>query len=273
MSTVMMIDGSFYCFWRYFGTKAWYVNHTKKGTEDKCNVNDPEFMSFYCKHFNDRLAELVKKFEIGVNGKVFWFSDVSRQDIWRNTLKPDYKGHRFDSGDEIGPMIAYSYANLIPSNRVISVPTAEADDCCAVAVRYLNSVESPDTKIVIITADTDYIQLCGPNISIYDPKAKKMLVPEVKLSKELIGISAAEYLTVKCLVGDKSDGIDKVYPGCTPRKALEFVRDLDVFKKEILDNQERNKNYMHNRQMIDFDNIPTDVKNQIVELFKTKYVL
>lgn len=266
MGTIMMIDGSFYCFWRYFGTKVWYVNHTKKGTEDKCTVNDTEFMNFYCKHFNDRLKELIKKFSAD---KVFWCSDVSRLSVWRNALKPDYKGHRFDGGDEIGPIINYSYTNLIPESQVISVPAAEADDCCAIAVRHISEMQ-PETKIVIITADTDYIQLCNSNVSIYDPKAKKMLIPEIKLGKELVNVTAAEYLTIKCLVGDKSDGIDKVFPGCTPRKALEFIKDSNIFKKEILDNSGNYKNYTYNRQMIDFDHIPNNIKEHIIEVCKMK---
>lgn len=117
----------------------------------------------------------------------------------------------------------------------------EADDVIATLADNLR-----DEKIIIISNDTDYIQLLQKgyeNICIYNPIRKKYLEAPTYL-----------YLPWKCLRGDKSDNI----PGfMSDAKAEKMVRTPSLLR-QWMEIEENRANFSINRSLIEFAKVPED---------------
>lgn len=263
---LLFIDASFFIFYRYNATKVWYSTH--KAKEGECNIENEEFVQNYTKHFNDWVTKIKKKTN---SQHVYWFKDSPLDTLWRIPIFPSYKSNREDKcPKEISAFFRYTYEKLIPPNNVISIKQAEADDCVDIAVRFENKT-NPDTKIVIVTGDTDYIQLINDNTRVIKmPKLDDMPV-EIKLGKDKkdkIKTTPSIFINTKILLGDACDEIPKVYSGCGPKTAYDIARDPDMFKKLIEDHPDRYANYKKNRILMHFDEIPNDIRKEGEELYQ-----
>ena len=87
---------------------------------------------------------------------------------------------------------------------VLSENNVEADDVIA----YIATDVCPDSKIVIMSSDKDFLQLVDDRISIWSPTKKIMYTPSSVL--EDYGIPAHNFLMYRMLDGDKSDDIPGV---------------------------------------------------------------
>ena len=108
----------------------------------------------------------------------------------------------------------------------------EADDCIAFLCDRL-----PGTK-VIVSVDKDFYQLVNSNTSIYSP-IKKIHITESNFKKEAV-YNINEFLTVKCVQGDKSDNV----PGIPKFGKIKLKKLLDG-EIELTDEQVQiyNRNY------------------------------
>ena len=80
----------------------------------------------------------------------------------------------------------------------------EADDIIAVLCQYIRS-QKPNLDIIIIANDNDYLQLVDPHLKIIDFKNKI-------ISDKVLDINNPKYgLTIKILLGDRSDNIPACY--------------------------------------------------------------
>lgn len=268
--TYVFIDGSYFIFRRYCATKVWYSHHTSSGGEDDCHIENEDFVAKYAKHFGDWLARIKKQFK---PDRVFWFKDDSKVNVWRTPIFEEYKAHRDDiCPPHVGKFFAYSYENLIPEDDLIFVKRCEADDSLAISARYENRV-NPKNKIIVFTGDSDYLQLVNDQTRVVNMKGPKLVdipvevvkgVENKKKVKEVV--DAKTYLTIKVLLGDKTDGISGVN-GCGPATAYKLAHDSEYFEKYINSVPSRKKVYEHNLMMISFDSIPDDLKKNIEETY------
>lgn len=74
-----------------------------------------------------------------------------------------------------------------------------------------------------------------------------------------------EYLLAKILLGDGADNISKVFAGIGPKKVIKLIRDKELLKKRLVESQDAIKQFMLNKKLISFDNIPKDLEKKIVE--------
>lgn len=192
---------------------------------------------------------------------------------WRKGVYPYYKAHRkairekqkTEKGmdwsllfktiheiiDEIDTFFPY---------KVISIPHAEGDDVIAVLARNFQE------KSIIISSDKDFTQLHKyKNIKQYSPIQKKMLN----------GSEPYKYLKEHIIRGDKGDGVPNILSAddCI----VEGVRQRPISKKkvELWMNEKpadfcvngMSEKWKRNQQLIDFDFIPTDISQSIVDQY------
>jgi 5'-3' exonuclease len=192
---------------------------------------------------------------------------------WRKGVYPYYKAHRkairekqkSEKGmdwsvlfktiheiiDEIDTFFPY---------KVISIPHAEGDDVIAVLARNFQE------KSIIISSDKDFTQLHKyKNIKQYSPIQKKMLN----------GSEPYKYLKEHIIRGDKGDGVPNILSAddCI----VEGVRQRPISKKkvELWMNEKpadfcvngMSEKWKRNQQLIDFDFIPTDISQSIVDQY------
>jgi len=247
----LLIDGSYYCFYRYYAIKSWY-NRAHEIKENEDLFNNEEFRKKYDKLFINKIDEFIKKLNI-IDFELFIAQDCRRCDIWRNEHYDNYKGTRVQNDNNIGKFIKHSYNNLVPiilkkyNANLLYINELEADDCISIYVNHLKKKEY--NNIYIITNDNDYLQLIDDNIFIYNLRYNLN-------NKKLYGKTPQEYLFEKICLGDKSDNI---IPICSSRRTLNKLS-----REEI----ENNELYKKNRMLIDFNYIP----QKYIDEFNKKYL-
>ncbi len=139
---------------------------------------------------------------------------------------------------------------------VIRNSSLEADDCLAVASKYILQ-QNPENQVYIITSDTDYLQLIEPSISLYNLKYK-----QVNTEKNSLGCPNKDLL-YKIIIGDKSDNIPAVFPKCGPKKTLHYVNNIEAFENDLI-KYNAFEQYKLNRRLIDFTQIPEILKDDVM---------
>lgn len=110
---------------------------------------------------------------------------------------------------------------------VLRNPQAEADDMIA---RFI--ALHPEDDHVIISTDSDFLQLLAPNVRIYNGIAGLLYTSTgvwdkdgnaaVNKRGELLGVPNPEWLLFeKCMRGDDSDNVMSAYPGVRKKKLQE----------------------------------------------------
>lgn len=268
--TYVMIDASYFIFRRYCATQVWFCSHTSKGEKDDCNINNSDFTGFFTKHFNDWVGNIIKQYK---PDQIFWFKDSPKATVWRTPLFEQYKEHRDDlCPPHVGEFFKYAYQSLIPPDRVIVVPTAEADDALAISARYEHA-NNPNLNIIVFTGDTDYLQLVNDKIKVVNMKGKKCIPLPVQVVTGVVdkkkvkqNVDGATYLFIKILLGDKTDGIPGI-KGVGPATAWKLSQDPEYFNEFIMNNPKRRETFEHNQLMISFDYIPQQLQDDIRETY------
>ena len=187
---------------------------------------------------------------------------------WRKQVFPHYKAHR-KSAREKSPLdwnVIFKALNAIKQDlkdhfpyKVIEVDGAEADDVIGTLTPRISAHE----KVLILSSDKDFVQLQRyPNVKQYNP----MLGIFVTSKNPIMDLKE------KIIRGDSGDGIpnalssDDVFvtgarQSPVSKKKLEewLVRDpKDCFNEEVY------RNYQRNDTLINFDNIPENIRQNIV---------
>lgn len=258
----ILIDGSYFCFYRYYAIHNWFKLARKEVELDDPFQND-EFKEKFRKTFIDKMQEIPKRLKIEkpiiIVGK-----DCPRVDIWRNKVYDQYKATRiYDDTFMGGPF--FKMANDPDDNLFVkggaqaflSHPNLEADDCIAITTKHIIE-KYPDANVTIITSDTDYLQLIQPRVELYTLKFKK-----VNTEKNSTPGNPKKDLFCKILTGDKSDNIPSVFTKCGIKTAQKMYDNPEEFKK-CLEQKNATLLYERNRLLIDFENIP----EQLIKEFK-----
>ncbi len=257
----IIIDGSYYIFFRYYAITNWMKLAKKEENIDE-PIENKFFVDKFKSTFISKLSELQKKLKIK-NGIMLVCKDCPRKNIWRMKHLPTYKGNRVYDDFKGGPFfkIAWDEELFIKGGckQVFKFPTLEADDCAAILCKDIQKKYS-EAKITIITSDMDYLQLANDNVELYDLKYRKLT--ERKSSYN----DAEKDLFVKIVTGDKSDNIPGVFKKCGPKTACKYYADKDLFNKQI-EKEVAMERYLLNKKMIDFNEIP----EELVSAFKEEY--
>jgi DNA polymerase-1 len=155
-------------------------------------------------------------------GEIAFCWDGPRDRLLRRGFWPGYKANR-DGGD-VPEAVTDAYPQMILLREEIlpriGLPNQmaqdgyEADDLIAALCRSVRIVK------VIVSSDTDLYQLLGPTTVIYNLGRKAGYTARDFMAE--YGVTPVQWVEVKSLVGDSSDGIDGV-PGVGPKTAVKFI--------------------------------------------------
>ena len=218
------------------------------------------------------LARIQKQFGPEYGKMVLCYDD---KNYWRSQVFPYYKKNRKQEREasKYDWDLVISVLNSIRDEirrhlpyYVIQVHGAEADDVIATLARSLAT-----DKILVLSADKDFIQLQrDKRVKQYDPIRNRWIENEDPI----------HYLQEHIVRGDRSDGIpniltcdDAIVNGKAQKKmSKEKISALASMKPEDFTNFIRLRNWKRNSELIDFSNIPSSIKNNIIMKF-TKYRL
>lgn len=203
---------------------------------------------------------------------------IDSPNSWRKTIFPYYKANRKKSRDEsdIDWNFVHQIINKVKEEikvnfpyKVIEIDGAEADDIIGTLVwkhQFPLMSNNNEENLLIISADKDFIQLQKyNNVRQYNPIAEKYVEGD--------GLA---YLHEHILKGDTGDGVPNAI---SPDSCLvEKIRQKPMMKKRIdllatmsEDEKEAHfekegflKYYQRNKQCINLDNTPKDLKDQIL---------
>ena len=261
MTNYLLIDGSYFIFYRYYALIQWW-SLAKKEIPLENAIENEEFMEKFEKTFYSKLHEIPKKLNID-NPIVMVGKDCPRKSIWRMNIYDKYKENRvYDDSFMGGPIFKKIYKDDMflkaGVNKILFCDQLEADDCIALTTKQILKIV-PNAKIWIITRDMDYLQLSKSNIQLYNLKYKKLTDSKNSFN------DAKKDLFCKIVMGDKSDGIPSVFKKCGIKTAEKCYNDNEFFKKKI-EKENAYELYERNKKLVDFNYIP---KN-LVKLFKKK---
>jgi 5'-3' exonuclease len=220
---------------------------------------------------------------------------------WRKDHYKPYKANRSvarqaltESEAEEDKMFWETYDNLTKylSERtncsVLRCPTAEGDDIIA---RWINL--HPQDEHIIISSDTDFVQLLASNVKqyngitdelitvegIFDAKGKSVIDKKTKEPKKIP--DPAWLLFEKCMRGDTSDNVFSAFPGVRTKGTKNKVGLQEAFEDRNTKGYNWNNmmlqrwtdhngdehrvldDYERNRALIDLTHQPQDVKDTV----------
>lgn len=287
----IFIDGSYFCFYRYYSLLNWWKN----AFPDELIENPIEnhvFVEKFKKTFVESLQQIPKKLNLckpkprGKNKNpipatnepnitMIIGKDCKRESIWRNDFYNKYKATRPNGGAEDGfmggPFFKMAYEDQLfqqaGAETILYHPRLEADDCIAIYVKKLvEKYPANECSIYIITSDNDYLQLIRENVHIYNLAFKNL-----KDSKIFTG-NPEKDLKIKTIMGDVSDNIPSVFPKCGIKTAIKCVEDSEFFKKKMNDNVAYYEQYLLNDTLVSFDKIPEELVNEFTNQLNTNHL-
>ena len=255
--TIILIDASYYVFYRYFATMRWFTFQKIEFEINKITEN-LDFISSFIKHLDSDMKKLCKKWKTHTNNILFC-SDCQRCKIWRNDIYKEYKGTRVQNTNFNGEIfnVFSAYIEKMGFKR-ISFDRMEADD-----IIYLLQKEirfNGNSNIVIITNDNDYLQLADGIIHIINMQMKDIAQRGEKNPKL--------NLYNKAIYGDKSDNIPKIASFITKEKALQIA---SMDEKELFIWLKQNnliEKFNFNMNLISFERIPKEYIHKFQNQFK-----
>jgi 5'-3' exonuclease len=264
-NTYIFIDGSYYCFYRYYSLLNWW----KLAFPEIPLYNPIEnetFVDKYKKTFIENIQNLQKNLKINKNINPIFIvgKDCKRENIWRLELFKDYKANRDKGNDDLfkgGPFFQLTYEEKLFEQagitKILKHRHLEADDCIALYVKKLLKNQD-NCNIYIITSDKDYLQLVEPRVKLYNLSFKNLAE-----QKSSFGCPQKD-LFCKILTGDTSDNIPSVLKKCGPKTALKCFSDKEYFV-DRLSVEHANDKFQLNQKLIDFNYIPENLVTEFYE--------
>lgn len=223
------------------------------------NSQDNEKFFFWRHLFMNSLFNTITKFN---PSKVILAFDTKGS--WRYKIFSEYKSNRKDARDKavvdfekFFPIFEQFKAEIkeaFSTIYVLEYPHAEADDVIAVLCRE----KFKTTQNVIVSTDKDLHQLLiEKNNQQFDPINNKIVTC----------INPKRELDLKIISGDKSDAI----PAIKPRTGIAGAE--GILKQGIEDfleeegNEQYKDNYLRNRVLIDFNFIPKELAEGIINTY------
>lgn len=206
---------------------------------------------------------LIKQF----NPKVVviaWDGGKSKE---RLAVYPDYKANRLSRDPAMREhivrqvSICQSLFDTLPV-RQLKIDGVEADDIIGLLCEKLKGEK------VILSNDTDFVQLVDKDVSLYLPNKKKQKADKkegfhltAKNVEEFLGFPVKHYVLWKSIVGDPSDNI-KGINGLGPKKATGIIKNGLSGKKKLPINAQEMAVLDRNKYLIKLAALlqPADIK-------------
>ncbi|HUO06430.1 MAG TPA: 5'-3' exonuclease H3TH domain-containing protein [Candidatus Binataceae bacterium] len=138
---------------------------------------------------------------------------------FRDELYADYKKNRAETPDDLVAQIPYIH-RAVEAFRIKAIVRdgVEADDVIGtLAAR----AASEGYAVTIVTADKDFMQLVGPNVTLWDTmRDRRVGVNEVR---ERFGVEPGAMVDIQALTGDQVDNVKGV-PGVGEKTACSLVQ-------------------------------------------------
>lgn len=182
------------------------------------------------------------------------------KNYWRKEIYPEYKAHRkaqrskmtvdFEKFFPIAKIFIKDLRESFTNIYVLEVDRCEGDDIIAI----LAKDKFRECNVIAISTDKDMWQLHKlPNYKQFDP-IKKVFANCLNPQRDL---------DIKILSGDRGDNIPGVKHRCGPATAAKMLDSgLEDLNDPIIA-----ENYELNKKLIDFNHIPIDIKNAILEKY------
>ncbi len=257
MKNFVLIDGSYFIFFRYYALVKWW-KISKKEPQEKFQ-ECLEFIEKFKKTFIEKFNEIEKRLNIE-NPVYIVGKDCPRDTIWRNELFNTYKTHRV-SCLFVKNFFKMAYDEDLFANlgcKIICYNSLEADDCIMLTINRIKELYS-NAMIYVITSDMDYLQLACENVKLYNLKYTQ-LIDSKNSTKD-----AKKDLFCKIVMGDKSDGIQGIFLKCGIKTAIKCFEDESFFEKKLNETPDSRKKYEDNKKLIDFNYIPDELVNGFKE--------
>jgi len=203
---------------------------------------------------------------------------------WRKTVFPEYKASRGTNRekDTVDWDKVFKMVNTVRDEirqylcyPVVHVEGVEADDIIAVLAKYDNP-ESTNMfareKVMIVSADKDFIQLHSSSVQQFSPLTKKLVKDK----------DTVRYLYEHIFKGDAGDGVPNILsPDDTfksgnrqkpvTKKFMDSLYDEWLVKGDEAIPETHRRNYDRNNTCVNLDKIPSDIQETILEEY-TKQV-
>lgn len=254
---IILVDTSYYVFYRYFATNRWFTFQKKEF--DIENIIDNElFTSSFIKHFESDLKKICKKWKTSITNIVFCL-DCQRSDIWRNDIYKEYKGNRIQNANFNSKIFTY-FINYLQEHglNIMSYLRLEADDVVYLLQNKIKNIS--DNAIVVISNDNDYLQIASDRTTIVNMQFKDITMRGSK--------NAKVDLYNKAIFGDKSDNINKIASYITKEKSLELSKMSYEDMISWLQQHDILDKFNNNMKLIAFDNIPNNLSDAFYENVK-----
>ena len=276
MTRFLLVDTSYAIFFRYFATKVWYgLAHPEDKFEEDYNWYQNEiFLNSFCKNFYKSIEKIVKKYNI-VAKNIIFARDCPREQIWRMKYFNEYKANRIDTYGSspgqinVGPFFKKVYEHIIPDLidklgcKVIKYDQLEADDVIALSKDVIRTNDK-EAEFVIITSDHDLMQIIDNKTTLVNLKGKI-------LNTKSCG-NPEHDLELKIICGDKSDNIPGCFKRCGAKTAMKCILNRDELQKQFKKNPGSLDTYAKNKIIIDFKNIPKNLKEKFLKKYG-EYIL
>jgi len=195
---------------------------------------------------------------------------------WRKDIFPNYKANRKKARQESGLdwNLIFDTINLLKSEikehlpyQLVEIEGAEADDVIAC---YIQWIKSENEKVIIVSADHDFMQLHKfNNVYQWSPTRNDFVTCKVDPKDKLF-----EHI----IKGDKGDGVpnvlsddDTIVEG-RRQKAIQ-TKKLNEWKLDHTSMPQDTgfvNNFERNQTLIDLSKIPDDIKDTIQSTFLNK---
>lgn len=199
----------------------------------------------------------------------------------RKNLYPGYKANRginrmtnysiFSTKEEEQESIENQIERLIQYLKclpigLLSIDGLEADDIIGYMAEHFSN-QKDCSKVTIMSADQDFLQLVNDKIEVYSPVKKKFY--DKKRILEEYNISSNNFLIMKTLLGDSSDNLPGI-DGLGPKKLIKFFPELaqenEFNLSEVYNKSKEGQHKIHDRiierkHQLDINYIIMNLKN------------
>lgn len=252
---VVLIDCSYYIFYRYFATMRWFTFQKKVFSIEDITDNN-EFVESFLKHMKSDLSKICKRWKTDMQNIVFC-ADCPRSKIWRNDLYADYKGTRTPNAN-FNSKIFHIFNDYVTENSIMKInhDRLEADDVIYLTQERLKKLST----VFIVTNDNDYLQLADTNVHVFNMQFKD-------ITKRGSSDPKTD-LYFKTIFGDKSDNIQKI-SSVSKEKAQQLSTLPEKELKQWMEDNGLLERFDFNLSLISFQKIP----RQYVNMFNDSLVI
>jgi len=286
---LVVIDTSYLSYYITFGAvKIWsksspHSNILKNKEEtDQSNLPDLTKYRDFCTILEKQVIKRIdtifwilksnnqQDIDLSTDVDIFFCLDEPLKNNWRKKYFPEYKAQRkmlekqFNTSSIIKYIrnVVFKKINLEDTYgcQLISSPDAEADDVIAILIRELEGY----SKKIIIASDKDFLQL--ENMTMYDMMGKeKTILPKVEHK-----LTPKSYILFKSIFGDTADNIPKVFSGYGEKRCLKLMEDIQLLKEKLHSDPCAAEQFLKNKKIIDFTNIPQSLIDDVLSKVKIK---